>query len=169
MLRYAQSEEGQEHIARMTQAAAQRNTKSDVWRSVYARCNSAAERCRVHPDYHGRGIEFRFLSPAAMTEWILGNLGPPTDQQSLDRIDNNGHYEAGNLRWATRSEQGQNKRRYRGAVYGARIRRLQELTTYSYESIRTFINKGMTDEQIINRQRRPGGRPGLRHNKLWTT
>jgi len=168
MLQYVQSEAGQKHIAYMTQVAAQRNTKGDAWHRLYVRCSSAAKRCRCHPDYHGRGIEFRFASPAKMAEWVLANLGLPEAGQSIDRIDNDGHYEPGNLRWATWSEQANNKRDYRGAVYGDRIKRLQAVTTYSYESIRTFINEGMTDEYIINRPRRPGGRPSLRHRKLRT-
>lgn len=39
-------------------------------------------------------------------------MGPrPSKKHSLDRYpDNNGHYEPGNVRWATREQQSRNKR-----------------------------------------------------------
>jgi hypothetical protein len=57
--------------------------------------------------YGGRGIEFRFKS----FQDFMFHLGKkPGPEYSLDRIDNDGHYEAGNCRWATWSEQAKNKR-----------------------------------------------------------
>lgn len=69
------------------------------------RCeNTGCERFR---DYGARGIKFNFESPL---EGAV-HLGPkPYKGLSLDRIDNNGHYEAGNVRWATASEQQLNSR-----------------------------------------------------------
>lgn len=58
--------------------------------------------------YGGRGIEFRFQS----FEEFFAELGPrPSPELTIDRINNNGHYERGNVRWATKSEQQRNKRR----------------------------------------------------------
>jgi hypothetical protein len=58
-------------------------------------------------DYGGRGIEFRFTS---FEQW-LAELGPkPSPGHSVDRKDNDGHYEPGNVRWATRAEQNKNQR-----------------------------------------------------------
>lgn len=163
------SDRWKENHERMTSQAAEANRKPDEWHEVYRICNSAKQRCSSdHRNYGGRGIEFRFASPSEMTEWVLANLGPRPSGCSIDRIDNSGHYEAGNLRWADRQTQNSNKRAYTGSVYGNRIRRLMLQTDYGYESIRTFIKDGMTDADIINRKRRPGGRPSVRHSKLRT-
>jgi hypothetical protein len=66
-----------------------------------------------YANYGGRGIEFRFTS---FEQWYA-ELGPrpvtPVGRSvySVDRKNVNGHYEPGNVRWATKSEQGFNKRR----------------------------------------------------------
>lgn len=106
-------------------------------------------------NYGGRGIEFKFKSPSEFAEWVLDNLGPkPEDKQSLDRIDNNRHYEKGNLRWANYTEQNNNKRAYKRTNNGERIRRIIELRPdLCYETIRTQIIKGVTDAEIITKGR----------------
>lgn len=78
----------------------------------YKSYRSAHDRC-TYPkmtgfaDYGGRGIEFRFIS----FEQFIEEVGKrPSPEHSLDRIDVNGHYEPGNVRWATRIEQCSNKR-----------------------------------------------------------
>lgn len=57
--------------------------------------------------YGGRGIKFRFNS----FEQFLAEVGKrPTKRHTLDRINNDGHYEPGNVQWATRAEQALNRR-----------------------------------------------------------
>lgn len=70
----------------------------------------ARERCTdptniAYHRYGGRGIEFRFTS----FRQFLGHIGERPEGHTLDRKDNDGHYEIGNVRWATHSEQGRNK------------------------------------------------------------
>ena len=144
---------------------ADKTRKSREWKRLLSTCKGAKRRCTAPNssgwnDYGGRGIEFRFSTPTAMAQWVCDNLGHrPDDSYSLDRIDNNRHYEAGNLRWASRSEQNSNKRAYKMGATGARIQRLLPLCSYSYESVRTFIKQGLTDEDIINRSKSQAGRP----------
>lgn len=55
--------------------------------------------------YGGRGIKFRLT----LSE-LIGTIGRrPSTAHSLDRINNDGHYEIGNIRWATHLEQSRNR------------------------------------------------------------
>jgi len=78
----------------------------------YKAYDGAKDRCtrsthKRWQDYGGRGIEFRFTS----FEQFLAELGPrPTPEHTLDRSNNDGHYEPGNVRWATQLEQQNNRR-----------------------------------------------------------
>ena len=78
----------------------------------YCAYRSAKDRCTraKHPyfgNYGGRGIEFRFASFVD----FLAAIGPrPALDLTLDRVDNDGHYEPGNVRWATRLQQTHNRR-----------------------------------------------------------
>lgn len=77
------------------------------------RCYTAAKQRCTNPRsqkfyaYGQRGIEFRFKSFA---EFIKAIGGPRPAGLVLDRIDNDGHYEPGNVRWTTRSESQRNRR-----------------------------------------------------------
>jgi len=72
-----------------------------------ARYRCSSERPSVARVYKNRGIEFRF---ASFEEFYAELSRRPSKNHSVDRIDNDGHYEKGNVRWATRLEQQRNTR-----------------------------------------------------------
>jgi len=69
---------------------------------------AAKRRCREGAKHHKsyEGVEFRFESFEEFCE-ELGDK--PSPQHTIDRINPRGHYEKGNVRWATRKEQVDNR------------------------------------------------------------
>jgi len=89
-----------------------RSSEYDAWRSMKQRCLNP--NYKQWKDYGGRGIQI-------CQEWadsfdaFLADVGKkPEPHLTLDRIDNNGNYEAGNVRWADRTTQSRNRRNYTG-------------------------------------------------------
>jgi hypothetical protein len=86
----------------------ERRKLKQTYNDARKRCEN--QNCPIYSYYGGRGIEFRFTSFEEFYE-ELGSKPDPT--YSLDRIDNNGHYEVGNVRWASKSEQVANRRKFK--------------------------------------------------------
>ncbi len=80
------------------------------WSQMRRRCEVKTH--QNYPSYGGRGISVfpAWEEFADFRDWILENLGPRPDGMTLDRIDNDGNYEPGNVRWATQGQQCANVR-----------------------------------------------------------
>lgn len=90
-------------------ANGKRTGEYNTWRAMKARCYYL--RHKSYPDYGGRGITI-------CAEWIhsfekfRADVGErPEVEWTLDRIDPEGNYEPGNVRWASKTTQRMNQRR----------------------------------------------------------
>lgn len=81
-----------------------------IWKGMKQRCLNPKD--VGYADYGGRGITIcdRWLKFENFIADILASLGPRPDGMSIDRINTDGNYEPGNVRWATRIQQARNKR-----------------------------------------------------------
>lgn len=141
---------------RVERGAATRHPLYKMWHGMRVRCRD--EKSRHFPNYGGRGI-------SVCERWddfwqFVDDMGPrPSEKHSLDRIDVNGNYEPGNVRWATPKEQAWNTR---ANVLSADDReRIVELTEFGlnksqisrklnrdYEAVRRFINGETYSEYV---------------------
>lgn len=89
---------------------ASRSNEYTIFLSMLSRCNNP--KFVNYRNYGGRGIK-------VCDEWNCGSKFPafiaymgkrPSPKHSIDRIDNNGNYEPGNVRWVTQMEQSRNTR-----------------------------------------------------------
>jgi hypothetical protein len=88
-----------------------------AWRHMRYRCNNP--NCHNYANYGGRGI--RISNAWGSFIQFIADVGlRPSPKHTLDRIDNNGHYEPGNVRWADHYVQNRNKRSNRMISHAGR-------------------------------------------------
>jgi hypothetical protein len=120
-----------------------------AWRAMIARCHNPSN--GSYHNYGGRGI-------AVCERWradflaFLNDMGEPGANLSIDRVDNDGDYEPGNCRWATRKEQGNNRRTCRHIDYqGKRLTIMQasEASGLSHAVILQRLKAGWPEDKVF--------------------
>jgi hypothetical protein len=82
-----------------------------------ARCNPKYTRRRDHKNYAARGIKICESWVGDFPQFLRDVGLRPSAKHSLDRIDNDGDYEPGNVRWSTNIEQCANTRKNRILIF----------------------------------------------------
>ena len=129
-------------------------TLRQQFKSEYQAYCNCVSRCVTgsHPkskDYKGRGIELRF----DCFEDFLQELGPRPDGYDLDRIDNDGHYEPGNVRWVTRQQNLRNRRSNKPLTYkGMTMLQCEwaEALGIKHSTLKARLQRGWTVEQALS-------------------
>lgn len=139
----------------MIQDPKMRKVMRDTWHNMIHRCHNPQH--KAYANYGGRGIKVcdRWRDKdTGFANFVADVKVKPDFDHSLDRINNDGHYEPDNVRWATRSEQQRNRRlpRRRGKVN----------MTYTYKGV-TLTAKNWAEQLGIKpgafRARRADGLP----------
>lgn len=121
-----------------------------AWQSMLKRCYSPNN--THYARYGGRGIE---VAPEWRDDFpnFLRHVGPrPSAQHSLDRIDNDGDYKPGNVRWASKSLQAKNQSRnrmyeFRGHSYC--LADLREISGLKLVTLQTRLRLGWDVERAV--------------------
>jgi len=119
--------------------------------SEYRCWTMARNRCRnpradQYAAYGGRGITFCPVFDDFKA--FLFEVGPrPSMKHSIERIDNARGYEPGNIRWATHTEQCNNRRSNRLIEFGGKTRTMAEwgrITGIGWANIQYRLSVGWT-------------------------
>ena len=130
-----------------------------IWKAMRRRCNKHND--PHYANYGGRGIK-------VCEEWnesfesFISDVGfRPDKSYTLDRIDNDGNYEPGNVRWATRMDNQNNRRNTVYIEYNGQNRTLREwseVTGIPFKTLNMRYRRGKTLEEVFN--------PNVKVNKV---
>jgi hypothetical protein len=135
----------------------------NVWRLMIRRCESPKD--TSFKDYGGRGIKI-------CERWhnfdnFYADMGVQPVGMQIDRIDNNGNYEPGNVRWVTPPQQTRNKRNNVNLTFAGRTMCMQDWAAevgISPPTLLTRLQRGWSVEQALTTPavRRANSDPGDR-------
>lgn len=120
-----------------------------IWQNMLQRCNNPNN--ERYKNYGGRGI--RISAQLKTFEGFLEVLGECPKGMSLDRIDVNGDYESGNVRWIPLSEQASNTTRSKFLSFRGRTLTLSQwsrATGINPQTISKRVAKGWPVEKVLS-------------------
>lgn len=131
--------------------AGNRSPEFEAWSSLIARCTNPNK--RNYHRYGGRGITVCERWSSSF-ENFYNDMGPrPSPDHSIDRFPNNdGNYEPGNCRWATREENARNKSNLHLLTHAGRTlctAEWTEITGIPANTIRQRKALGWSDEEAL--------------------
>lgn len=135
---------------------------------LWQRLEGARQRCQnpnadKYADYGGRGIEFRFPSVSEACVWVIRTFGLPDRKLEIDRANNDGHYEPGNIRLSTRRQNSLHTRKSPRTARAYKFRVLYPHVTYADSTLRTLLAT-MTPEEVLTRWKSTRRRCGNRRS-----
>jgi len=131
----------------------------ETWKKIMARCYLPS--CAAYHRYGGRGISVHPDWHSARN--FIGAVGErPSKEHQIDRINNDGNYEPGNVRWVTKKENSRNTCRTLWLEYGGKLRKMIEVCEetglsrhviqrrYKCKKLKEFTEGNMNINQAID-------------------
>jgi hypothetical protein len=128
-----------------------------IWKAMRQRCQNP--RHRAWQWYGARGI--KVCDRWQNFELFLADMGEAPPGMSIERRNNNGHYDPTNCHWTTRGEQSRNRRSNRIITYRNRGQTLMawaEETGLKRETIALRLERGWTTGQALGFATPPTGK-----------
>ena len=122
----------------------------NAWSSMKRRCLNS--KTPSFKDYGGRGIRICDEWSRSFIEFLADVGLRPTPYHSLDRINNDGHYEPSNCRWASRRQQALNRRNTRFLVFEGdhvTLTELSEIAGIPFARLKSRIARGWPIERAV--------------------
>ena len=125
----------------------------NVWAQMLSRCRNP--NLKWFHRYGGRGI-------SVCEKWhdfreFYADMGEKPPGLSIDRIDNDGNYEPGNCRWATKKEQMLNRSVTLTVEYGGRVMPVAELAErhgLSRKLVQARLARGLSVDEALSTVRK---------------
>ncbi len=135
---------------RRTQGGGCGSPEYTTWKEMKRRCYNS--RYREYHNYGGRGISICERWRESFVNF-LKDIGPkPFSEATIDRIDNDGDYEPGNCRWATKLEQGQNTRKARMLTHNGKtmcLRAWARRLGITHRTLSVRIERGWPEDRVF--------------------
>lgn len=140
-----------------------RSKEYSTWRGIKNRCFNKNN--TAYQSYGGRGITMCREWEDSFEKFLedVGRAPKSKSRVSLDRIDNNGNYEPGNVRWVNHRKQMNNRRvnvltMFRGKLMT--LGEISEITGEAYHRVYQRHRRGLHGEDLVRRHktgRKPKG------------
>jgi hypothetical protein len=128
-----------------------------AWSNMKTRCENPA--FNGYAEYGGRGIAVHAGWRESFEEFLASVGRRPSREHSLDRFpDTNGNYEPGNVRWATRKQQANNKQCQRHFTFQGLCLTAAEWVErlgVKYSAFHMRIERGWSIERAVTQPYRP--------------
>lgn len=113
-----------------------------AWWNMIRRCTNPSD--AGYKDYGARGISVCQRWMNSFDNFYADIEPRPSSRHTLDRINNDGNYEPGNLKWSTRQEQARNRRSNRRVTIDGETKTIAEWSEerlVDYELLWTRITR----------------------------